>query len=66
LGFGQYDLGQNAHQAATRFQSCTDLTLFILRGAGHCHSQAGNRHELWDRMTAWARSIPMPHNAARW
>jgi Alpha/beta hydrolase family len=65
LGFGSYDLGQNAHEAVTRFRSCTDLTLFILRGAGHCHNQAGNRHELWDRMKDWARSIPMPPDRDR-
>jgi pimeloyl-ACP methyl ester carboxylesterase len=60
LGFGQHDLEQNAHDSVTSYPSCADLTLFVLGGSGHCHNQAGNRHELWDRMLAWARATPMP------
>ena len=60
LGFGQHDLGQNAHDTVTRYRRCADLTLFVLNGSGHCHNQATNRHELWDRMVTWARTTPMP------
>lgn len=56
LGFGEHDLSQVPHDSVPRFMSSPDITLFVLSGSGHCHNQAGNRNELWDRMLAWARS----------
>jgi pimeloyl-ACP methyl ester carboxylesterase len=64
FGFGQYDLGQNPHDAVSRFRSCADLTLFVLAGSGHCHNQASNRHELWNRMATWAATTPRPDGTA--
>jgi pimeloyl-ACP methyl ester carboxylesterase len=60
LGFGEYDLSQVPHESVTRFRSSSDITLFVLNGSGHCHNQAGNRRQLWDRMIGWARSTPLP------
>jgi pimeloyl-ACP methyl ester carboxylesterase len=59
LGFGEHDLSQVPHDAVRSFRSSSDITLFVLAGSGHCHNQAGNRRQLWDRMVAWARSTPL-------
>jgi pimeloyl-ACP methyl ester carboxylesterase len=60
LGFGEHDLSQVPHESVPRFRSSHDITLFVLTGSGHCHNQAGNRWQLWDRMTEWARSALLP------
>jgi hypothetical protein len=57
LGFGEHDLSQVPHDSVSRFRSCPDITLFVVPGSGHCHNQAGNRHQLWDRMLDWARTV---------
>jgi pimeloyl-ACP methyl ester carboxylesterase len=59
LAFGQHDLSQVPHEAVRSFRSCTDLTLFVLDGSGHCHNQAGNRRQLWARMVGWARTMEL-------
>jgi alpha-beta hydrolase superfamily lysophospholipase len=59
LGFGEHDLAQVPHDAVSRFTSSPDITLFVLAGSGHCHNQAGNRRQLWDRMLGWARSTAL-------
>ncbi len=59
LGFGEHDLSQVPHEAVRSFRSSSDITLFVLDGSGHCHNQAGNRRQLWDRMVEWARSTPL-------
>lgn len=58
LGFGEYDLCTDPHDCVRRYRSCPDITLTVLAGSGHCHNQAGNRRQLWDRLLAWARSVP--------
>ena len=59
LGFGEHDLAQVPHESVSRFRSSPDITLVVLTGSGHCHNQAGNRQQLWDRMLDWARSTPL-------
>jgi pimeloyl-ACP methyl ester carboxylesterase len=59
LGFGEHDLAQNPHDGVRTYRSASDITLVVLAGSGHCHNQAGNRHQLWDRMIRWARSVPI-------
>jgi pimeloyl-ACP methyl ester carboxylesterase len=59
LGFGEHDLSQVPHESVPRFQSSPDITLVVVAGSGHCHNQAGNRQQLWDRMLDWARSTPL-------
>jgi pimeloyl-ACP methyl ester carboxylesterase len=59
LGFGALDLSSDAHDSVRRYTSSSDITLFILEGSGHCHNQAGNRRQLWERMLAWARAAPL-------
>ncbi|MCU1375675.1 MAG: hypothetical protein JWO68_2961 [Actinomycetia bacterium] len=59
LGFGEHDLATDVHDTVRRYRSCSDITLVVLAGAAHCHNQAGNRRQLWDRMLAWARSAPL-------
>jgi alpha-beta hydrolase superfamily lysophospholipase len=62
LGFGEHDLAQVPHESVRSFRSSPDVTLFVLAGSGHCHNQAGNRRQLWDRMVEWARSSPLRIN----
>jgi hypothetical protein len=59
LGFGEHDLSPDAHGSVRRYRSAPDITLFVLAGSGHCHNQAGNRHQLWERLSVWARSLPV-------
>jgi pimeloyl-ACP methyl ester carboxylesterase len=60
LGFGEHDLSQVPHESVPHFRSSRDITLFVLSGSGHCHNQAGNRQQLWDRMMEWARATLLP------
>ena len=58
LAFGDHDLTDNYAGNLARYRSATDLTLFVLRDSAHCHNQAVTRTRLWDRLAAWANSIP--------
>jgi pimeloyl-ACP methyl ester carboxylesterase len=57
LGFGEFDLSPDPLDSVGRYRSATDVTLYVLAGSGHCHNQAGNRRQLWERLSAWARSV---------
>jgi pimeloyl-ACP methyl ester carboxylesterase len=59
LGFGEHDLSQVPHEVVRSFRSSGDITLYVLPGSGHCHNQARNRWQLWDRMVEWAQSTPL-------
>jgi pimeloyl-ACP methyl ester carboxylesterase len=59
LGFGQHEICPDVHGTVHRYRSSSDITLVVLAGSGHCHNQAGNRRQLWERMLAWARSAPL-------
>jgi pimeloyl-ACP methyl ester carboxylesterase len=59
LGFGEHEMRPGTHGTVRRYVSSPDITLVILAGSGHCHNQAGNRRQLWERMLAWARSAPL-------
>jgi pimeloyl-ACP methyl ester carboxylesterase len=59
LGFGEHDLSEDARATVGRYRSCPDITLVVLAGSGHCHNQAANRHQLWQRLLAWARTVPL-------
>jgi pimeloyl-ACP methyl ester carboxylesterase len=60
LGFGEHELCPDVHGTVRRYRSATDITLMVLAGSGHCHNQAGQRRQLWERLLAWARSAPLP------
>ena len=59
LGFAEHDLSSGAHDSVPHYPSSSDITLFVLPGSAHCSNQAGNRHQLWQRLLGWARSTPL-------
>jgi pimeloyl-ACP methyl ester carboxylesterase len=59
LGFGEQEMCPDVRGTVRRYVSSSDITLVVLAGSGHCHNQAGNRRQLWERMLAWARSAPL-------
>jgi pimeloyl-ACP methyl ester carboxylesterase len=59
LGFGEHEMRPGTHGTVRRYVSSSDITLVVLADSGHCHNQAGNRRQLWERVLAWARSVPL-------
>ena len=54
---GEHDIVGATHLIAEDFRSVTDLTVFVLPGAGHNHNVAPTRQLLWDRIDRWARTV---------
>ncbi|MGA2472880.1 MAG: alpha/beta fold hydrolase [Acidimicrobiales bacterium] len=54
---GEYDLSGTLDVLPSQLPACGDLTLFLLKGAGHNHNVAVNRRLLWDRVARWAASV---------
>jgi hypothetical protein len=40
---------------AALYKAASDISLFVLPGAAHCHNQSARRTMLWDRVAHWAR-----------
>jgi pimeloyl-ACP methyl ester carboxylesterase len=57
LGIAEHDIIDDPRAAPADFPGSSDVTLFVLRGAGHNHNVAPTRHVLWDRIASWAREI---------
>jgi len=57
LCLGERDVSPDPHAECGYFRKCSDFTLHILPRSGHCQNFAGTRHEMWNRMHSWARSI---------
>jgi len=60
LGFGEDDLTQDFMGCVALYKATNDISLFVLRGAAHCHNQSALRTMLWDRLARWARGYPSP------
>jgi pimeloyl-ACP methyl ester carboxylesterase len=58
LGVGTGDITGDPFRIPPTFPGCRDLTLFVLDGSGHNHNAAPTRERLWDRLAAWAGSVP--------
>ena len=54
---GERDNSPDPHKEPSYYRASRDVTLHILGGSGHCHNFATTRHELWDRMHGWSRSL---------
>jgi len=54
---GEHDLAGTLDVLPSQLPACGDLTLFLLKGAGHNHNVAVNRQLLWDRVARWAASV---------
>jgi pimeloyl-ACP methyl ester carboxylesterase len=57
VGLGERDLIDDPHSVVASYTGSTDVTLFVLPGAGHCQLQAGNRQVLWNRIERWMAMI---------
>ena len=54
IGVGDRDIMQgDPREIPNALPSCDDITLFVLRDAGHNQNVAPNREQLWDRIAAW-------------
>lgn len=58
LGVGDGDITGDPRRIPGHFPNATDITLFVLEGAGHAHNIAARRAELWDRLADWAGVLP--------
>ena len=54
---GERDVSPDPHAEPGYYRSSTDITLHILPRSGHCHTFAGTRRQMWDRMHHWARMV---------
>ncbi|XKH52413.1 alpha/beta hydrolase [Citricoccus nitrophenolicus] len=57
LGFSEIDIPEFPRREPGYFGSANDLTLFVLPDAAHCSNFSPRRVDLWDRITAWERSL---------
>ncbi|TAL01329.1 MAG: alpha/beta fold hydrolase [Rhodospirillaceae bacterium] len=51
------DVSPDPHGEPARYKQCRDLMLHILPRSGHCQNFASTRHQMWNRMHAWARCV---------
>jgi pimeloyl-ACP methyl ester carboxylesterase len=58
---GERDLAGTLDVLPAQFPNCGDLTLFLVKGAGHNHNIAANRLVLWRRLMHWANSVAHPN-----
>jgi pimeloyl-ACP methyl ester carboxylesterase len=56
---GERDVSPDPHAEPGYFKRSTDITLHILPRSAHCQNFAGTRHQMWNRMHIWARSIDL-------
>ena len=57
LGFGDHDVPPVPHDDVGFYMSSSDVTLYVLRDAAHCHNFAATRVELWDRLGRWVAPV---------
>jgi alpha-beta hydrolase superfamily lysophospholipase len=58
LGVAEYDITYGDPRAIpAEFPSVDDVTLLVLRNAGHNHNVAPTRAVLWQRLATWARDL---------
>jgi pimeloyl-ACP methyl ester carboxylesterase len=66
LGVGENDIAINHRLIPNEFPASGDITLFILKGAGHNQNVEPGRHELWERVTSWADQLASRRNDKTW
>jgi pimeloyl-ACP methyl ester carboxylesterase len=57
LAYGDVDVSPQPRAEPEFFPATHDITLFLLRGSGHCHNMAGTRHLLWDWIGRWIAEV---------
>jgi pimeloyl-ACP methyl ester carboxylesterase len=66
LGVGENDIAINHRLIPNEFPASDDITLFVLKGAGHNQNVEPGRHELWERVTSWADQLASRRNDKTW
>lgn len=58
LGLGaSRDVSPDPHAELANYRASSDISLYLVAGSAHCHNMAGNRHSLWDRISAWVPTV---------
>jgi pimeloyl-ACP methyl ester carboxylesterase len=57
LCLGERDVSPDPHAEPSYFKRSSDFTLHILPRSAHCQNFASTRHQMWNRMHVWARSV---------
>lgn len=57
LALAEHDIVGPPHEAPRWMTGSRDVTLHVLAGAFHNSNLAERRHELWDRIGTWARTV---------
>jgi pimeloyl-ACP methyl ester carboxylesterase len=58
VGFGDHDVPPIPHDDVAFYTRSTDVTLYVLPDAAHCHNFSATRTQLWDRIGLWAGALP--------
>jgi pimeloyl-ACP methyl ester carboxylesterase len=58
LGVGEFDMVGPTHEVPASFTASRDVTLHVIPDTGHSHFLFPSRIELFDRLAAWARTVP--------
>ena len=61
LGLGELDMAGPPHEIPASFPASRDITLYLIREAGHSHFLFPARGELFDRLAVWARTVGAVH-----
>lgn len=58
LAFGAaIDVSPNPHGEPVNYTGSSDVTLYLVPAAGHCHNFGSHRAALWDRIAAWVQTV---------
>jgi Alpha/beta hydrolase family len=58
IGLGEHEVADvGAHRYAAAYASSDDITIYLLRGAGHCHNYHPNATQMFDRLATWATGL---------
>jgi len=57
LAYGDVDVSPSPHGEPAFYPSSPDVTLYVLRGSGHCHNMASSRRLLWERLARWFGTV---------
>ena len=58
LGLGELDMAGPTHEIPASFPGSRDVTLHVMPDTGHSHFLFPSRTGLFDRIAAWARTVP--------
>jgi pimeloyl-ACP methyl ester carboxylesterase len=58
LAFGAaIDVSPNPYGEPANYTGSSDVTLYLVPKAGHCHNFGSHRAQLWDRIAAWVPTV---------